>query len=86
MLDEENKLENTESSEEENKEAEEELQAGINAGLSDVATVDLVKQSFLDYAMSVIVARAIPDVRDGMKPVHRRIIFSTNKLNWLFFK
>ena len=83
MLDEENKLENTESSEEskeeENVQGEQELQAGINAGLSDVATVDLVKQSFLDYAMSVIVARAIPDVRDGMKPVHRRIIFSMNE-------
>ena len=81
--DEDKKIED--SVEEENKESEldekqeEELQAGINAGLSDVATVDLVKQSFLDYAMSVIVARAIPDVRDGMKPVHRRIIFSMNE-------
>lgn len=78
--DEERKLdENPETEEEENVKGEEELQAGINAGLSDVATVDLVKQSFLDYAMSVIVARAIPDVRDGMKPVHRRIIFSMNE-------
>ena len=34
-----------------------------------------IRKSFLDYAMSVIVARALPDVRDGMKPVHRRIIY-----------
>jgi DNA gyrase subunit A len=41
-----------------------------------VSLEDEMKRSYLDYAMSVIVARAIPDVRDGMKPVHRRIIFS----------
>ncbi|MFZ2881447.1 MAG: DNA gyrase subunit A, partial [Candidatus Moraniibacteriota bacterium] len=35
-----------------------------------------IQQSYLDYAMSVIVARALPDVRDGMKPVHRRILYS----------
>src|SRR3989337_2521728 len=35
-----------------------------------------MKKSYLDYAMSVIVGRAIPDVRDGLKPVHRRILFS----------
>src|SRR3972149_5656696 len=43
------------------------------------ATVDIndeVKKSFLDYAMSVIVSRALPDVRDGMKPVQRRIVYS----------
>jgi DNA gyrase subunit A len=34
-----------------------------------------MKQSYLDYAMSVIVSRALPDVRDGLKPVHRRILF-----------
>ncbi|MCX5775025.1 MAG: DNA gyrase subunit A [Firmicutes bacterium] len=39
-----------------------------------------VRSAFLDYAMSVIVARAIPDVRDGLKPVHRRIIFGMNEL------
>ena len=42
-------------------------------------TVGLVQESFLDYAMSVIVARAIPDVRDGMKPVHRRIVYSMSE-------
>ncbi|MCZ6610817.1 MAG: hypothetical protein O7A66_12525, partial [Alphaproteobacteria bacterium] len=35
-----------------------------------------MKRSYLDYAMSVIVSRALPDVRDGLKPVHRRILFS----------
>ena len=35
-----------------------------------------MRKSYLDYAMSVIVARALPDVRDGLKPVHRRILFS----------
>ncbi|UCC91034.1 MAG: hypothetical protein JSW24_02500, partial [Dehalococcoidia bacterium] len=36
---------------------------------------DEVKSSYLDYAMSVIIARALPDVRDGLKPVHRRILY-----------
>ena len=57
----------------------EELESGIVAGLTDVDTVGLVQESFLDYAMSVIVARAIPDVRDGMKPVHRRIVYSMSE-------
>src|SRR5918998_1420983 len=39
-----------------------------------------VRTSFLDYAMSVIVSRALPDVRDGMKPVHRRILYAMNDL------
>ena len=37
-----------------------------------------MRTSFLDYAMSVIVSRALPDVRDGMKPVHRRILYAMN--------
>ena len=81
-LDEENKeVVEAETEEEvsENEEKVEELQSGIVAGLTDVDTVELVKTSFLDYAMSVIVARAIPDVRDGMKPVHRRIIYSMSE-------
>ncbi|MCB1740551.1 MAG: DNA gyrase subunit A, partial [Gammaproteobacteria bacterium] len=39
-----------------------------------------MKQSYLDYAMSVIVGRALPDVRDGLKPVHRRILFAMSEL------
>src|SRR3990167_4565172 len=38
--------------------------------------VDAMQRSYLDYAMSVIVARALPDVRDGLKPVHRRILYA----------
>ncbi|MDP3704652.1 MAG: DNA gyrase subunit A [Legionellaceae bacterium] len=41
---------------------------------------DELKQSYLDYAMSVIVGRALPDVRDGLKPVHRRVLFAMNEL------
>jgi DNA gyrase subunit A len=37
---------------------------------------DEMKQSYLDYAMSVIVGRALPDVRDGLKPVHRRVLYA----------
>ena len=42
---------------------------------------DELRQSYLDYAMSVIVGRALPDVRDGLKPVHRRVLFTMNELN-----
>lgn len=61
--------------EEQQQEAAPEIQSGIAAGLSDTDLSQLVRDSFLDYAMSVIVARAIPDVRDGCKPVHRRVIY-----------
>ncbi len=40
-----------------------------------------LKNSYLDYAMSVIVGRALPDVRDGLKPVHRRVLFAMSELN-----
>ena len=43
--------------------------------------VDEMKESFIDYSMSVITARALPDVRDGLKPVHRRILYSMYKTN-----
>ena len=52
-----------------------ELEAGIVPSLVDTEIVDQVQGAFLDYAMSVIVSRAIPDVRDGLKPVHRRVLF-----------
>src|SRR5215468_4534268 len=41
---------------------------------------DELKESFLDYSMSVIVQRALPDVRDGLKPVHRRILFAMGQM------
>jgi DNA gyrase subunit A len=74
-------VEESENDEKEAASADEirELEDGIVAGLTDVDTVGLVQESFLDYAMSVIVARAIPDVRDGMKPVHRRIVYSMSE-------
>ena len=44
-----------------------------------VSITDEMKRSYLDYAMSVIVARALPDARDGLKPVHRRILYSMHE-------
>ncbi len=52
---------------------------GSGPGDNDIAPISIVeemKTSYLDYAMSVIVSRALPDVRDGLKPVHRRILYS----------
>ncbi len=49
--------------------------------ISPVSIEDELKQSYLDYAMSVIVGRALPDVRDGLKPVHRRVLFAMSELN-----
>ncbi len=51
--------------------------------MSEIKQINIaseMKKSFLEYAMSVIVSRALPDVRDGLKPVHRRIIYSMNEL------
>ncbi|MFO7308008.1 MAG: DNA gyrase subunit A [Pseudomonadota bacterium] len=47
--------------------------------IKPVSIIDEMKRSYLDYAMSVIVSRALPDVRDGLKPVHRRILFSMHE-------
>ena len=46
-----------------------------------VSIEDEIKQSYLDYAMSVIVGRALPDARDGLKPVHRRVLYAMSELN-----
>lgn len=73
-----NEEETNEASEEH---SNEELQEGHHYG--GVKEVDLAREmqtSFLNYAMSVIVSRALPDVRDGMKPVHRRIMYVMNDL------
>ncbi len=59
---------------------------GAGPSDSDVRPVsisDEMRRSYLDYAMSVIVSRALPDVRDGLKPVHRRILFSMYENNYL---
>jgi DNA gyrase subunit A len=47
--------------------------------ITPISIVDEMKTSYLDYAMSVIVARALPDVRDGLKPVHRRILYAAQE-------
>ena len=53
--------------------------AGLPDGVSPITIEEEMKRSYLDYAMSVIVSRAIPDVRDGLKPVHRRILYSMHE-------
>ena len=53
----------------------------IAVGHLPVNIEDEMKKSYMDYAMSVIIGRALPDVRDGLKPVHRRILFAMNELN-----
>jgi DNA gyrase subunit A len=52
-----------------------------NEEVLDVNIEDSVKASYLDYSMSVIIGRALPDARDGLKPVHRRILFAMNELS-----
>lgn len=54
--------------------------ATINEKIIPVDIEDEMKGSYIDYAMSVIVARALPDVRDGLKPVHRRVLYGMNEL------
>ena len=46
----------------------------------EVSVEDEMKSSYMDYAMSVIVGRALPDARDGLKPVHRRILYGMHEL------
>jgi DNA gyrase subunit A len=52
----------------------------VDERLTQIAIEDEMRSSYLDYAMSVIVGRALPDVRDGLKPVHRRILFGMNEM------
>jgi len=59
----------------------------MNSGNEKITQVDIeqtMKSAYIDYAMSVIVARALPDVRDGFKPVHRRILYSMNENGILY--
>ena len=57
-----------------------------NTKIEKVDTVQNLKDSFLDYAMAVNVSRAIPDVRDGLKPVHRRILYAMGEMNNFYDK
>ena len=52
-----------------------------NEGVDDIKIEESIKGSYLDYSMSVIIGRALPDARDGLKPVHRRILYAMNELN-----
>ncbi|MFX1556411.1 MAG: DNA gyrase subunit A [Promethearchaeota archaeon] len=52
--------------------------------IEEISLKDEMKSSYIDYAMSVVVGRAIPDVRDGLKPVHRRIIYAMATNNWYY--
>ena len=53
-----------------------------NQKIVDVEINKEVRKAFLDYSMSVIVSRALPDVRDGLKPVHRRILYTMFMMPW----
>ena len=57
------------------------LPMSIGREVINVSIEDEMRQSYLDYAMSTIIARALPDVRDGLKPVHRRILMAMSDLN-----
>ena len=54
--------------------------------ISNISLVEEMKKSYLDYAMSVIVSRALPDCRDGLKPVHRRILYAMNESGYNYNK
>ncbi|MCM8730018.1 DNA gyrase subunit A [Hephaestia sp. GCM10023244] len=57
---------------------------GDPSDITPISIVEEMKTSYLDYAMSVIVARALPDVRDGLKPVHRRILYSASESGFYY--
>ncbi|WP_310468968.1 DNA gyrase subunit A, partial [Sphingomonas sp.] len=56
---------------------------GGDSAIANISIVDEMKTSYLDYAMSVIVSRALPDVRDGLKPVHRRILYACQEAGYV---
>src|SRR5690348_13723281 len=58
----------------------EELQRMAIGAVAPTEITEEMQKAYLDYAMSVIVARALPDVRDGLKPVHRRILYAMSEL------
>src|SRR5829696_3226428 len=66
--------------------AEENIQTNNNGNVQQVDIDAQMREAYIDYAMSVIVARALPDARDGLKPVHRRILFSMQESGFTFDK
>lgn len=70
---------NSNDADDKDKDKNNQIQNAVINGIKKVSIVDEMKKSYIDYAMSVIVARALPDVRDGLKPVQRRILYSMYK-------
>jgi len=62
------------------------LEGSKPENISNISLVEEMQKSYLDYAMSVIVSRALPDCRDGLKPVHRRILYAMNESGYNFNK
>ena len=60
------------------------MEPNIFDKVHDIDLKSTMEKSYIDYAMSVIVGRALPDVRDGLKPVHRRILFAMNELGMTY--
>ena len=58
----------------------------LDENITSISLVEEMKKSYLDYAMSVIVSRALPDCRDGLKPVHRRILYAMNESGYNYNK
>ena len=58
----------------------------ITSSIFPVNIEDEMRQSYMDYAMSVIVGRALPDVRDGLKPVHRRVLYAMHVMGNVYNK
>src|ERR1700738_2343291 len=57
---------------------------GANKNIISVNIEDEMRRSYLDYSMSVIIGRALPDIRDGLKPVHRRILYAMSEMGLSF--
>ena len=57
---------------------------GNNKNITPINIEDEMRRSYLDYSMSVIIGRALPDIRDGLKPVHRRILFAMSEMGLVF--
>ena len=57
-----------------------------NSRIVQINIEDHMKAAYIDYSMSVIVSRALPDVRDGLKPVHRRVLYGMNELGIAYNK
>ena len=66
-----------------NVDVDEEVEENAIGNIEQAEMAREMQQSFLEYSMSVIVARALPDVRDGLKPVHRRILYAMNESGYV---